>query len=185
MGIFLLIVIIVIGVSVYNSHREKQERLESQIQREREEKERRETEEAKKKIETEKAKRIVETENFKKLYNYINNENLKFKEKGNSSGVYECYPYNSFSIIESGIVSMYYILTFSPFKIDFKLSSINFRDIGIPNIKSDEIGAFSCAFGLKPGYVYDPRMEKVLIDKGYWNASKSVSDIEKIYNVDK
>lgn len=181
---FVLLAIIVVSVFVYNSYKKKRQRVEEVQRKEKEriERERRDQEEIKKKEEIEKAKRIVETENFKKLYNFINNENIKFKETGNSPGVYECYPYNSFSIEESGIISMYYILRSSPFKIDIKFSSINFKDIGIPNIKSDEIRTVSRAFGLKPGYVSDPQKEKVFIDKDYWNASKSVSDIERIYN---
>ena len=181
MGIFILIVVIVIGVLVYISHKEKQQRLESQIQREREEKERRETEEAKKKIETEKAKRIIETENFKKLYDYINNENLKFKKMGNSPLVYECYPYNSISITETGIIGMYWeIVPGGKFNADIKWAHIEFKDIGISNINNDEIGAFACALGLKDGYIY--KDGKISIDKDYWGAPRSISDIEAIYN---
>lgn len=128
-----------------------------------------------------KAKELLNNELFKKIYNTVNKANLDFaNDPTKSKAVYDCYPYNNFSVSKKGVGGHYYEIISTSSKPDLKFKYINFNysDIGIiEKITDEQAELIAIAFGMKSGYIYIKNTNSVNLDKGYWNATKSVDDI--------
>lgn len=181
--------IVIIALSIYflykfekNAEKEKQ-RKEEENRRKAEdiEKEKKRLEEIQ--INKTKAMKLIDSTEFKKLYDEVNKVNLEFAKKENSFKlVYECYPYSSFTIHEDMIIGYYFVLKIeSNFNVQFESIRLDYNKIGVEKMSKEKTEIIAMAFGMSKGYLHTDSSH-VIIDKNYWNAPRSVSDIETIYN---
>ena len=94
--------------------------------------------------------------------------------------VYDCYPYNNFSVSKEGVGGHYFELIITSPKPILKLKYKNFHygDVGIiKNITDEQAELIAIAFGMSRGYIYRQNTNSVEIDKEYWHAPNSVNDI--------
>ena len=129
-----------------------------------------------------KARDLLTSDTFLKLFNAVNKANLKYSESGESKGVYECYPYSSFTIYENRISGSYFILNIKGgFNTDVKFINLNYSEINVPVINKEDTEIIAMAFSLSKGYQYAGG-SSVKIDKTYWNAPNSINDIENKFS---
>lgn len=128
-----------------------------------------------------KAKELLNDAVFLKLYNTVNKANLDFaNDPTKNRAVYDCYPYNNFSVLKEGVGGHYFEIIIASPKPILKLKYKNFHydDVGIiENITDEQAELIAIAFGMKNGYIYSKNTNLVEIDKDYWQAPNSVNDI--------
>ena len=66
-------------------------------------------------------------------------------------------------------------------QLNYQFAYVYYKDLNISNLSNEEQKLVAIAFGLKDGYVYSNE-NSVLLDKNYWGATKSTSDILDVYN---
>lgn len=177
-----VLILIVVGFILYCTYKNNEKKKQQLIEQERQEAEiaRKRKLEEEHKAAQERAKAFVKEEWFIKLYNKINEENKKFKDI--AKAVYDCYPFSSFSIHEEYVLGGYYEMKIeNGVQLNYQFAYVYYKDLNISNLSNEEQKLVAIAFGLKDGYVYSSE-NSVLIDKNYWGATKSTSDILDVYN---
>ena len=179
MPVLILLVIGFVLYCTYKNNEKKKQQLLEQERREAENARKRKLEEEHR-ADQERAKVIINEEWFIKLYNKINEENKKFKDI--AKAVYDCYPFSSFSIHEEYVLGGYYEMKIeNGVQLNYQFAYVYYKDLNISNLSNEEQKLVAIAFGLKDGYVYSSE-NSVLLDKNYWGATKSTSDILDVYN---
>ena len=177
-----VLILIVVGLILYYTYKNNEKKKKQLL-----EQERREAENARqRKLEQEfreaqeRAKDIINEEWFIKLYNKVNEQNKSFKDV--AKAVYDCYPFSSFTIQEEYVFGGYFEMKIeNGVQLNYQFAYVYYKDIGIRNLNNEEQRLAAIAFGLKEGYVY-ANENSVLLDKNYWGATKSTSDIVDVYN---